>query len=129
MPKPQLEQAVLLIEGFRAGAEGLLTPDAARLADLDADGVLAQVSAAIAQDVMPAFDALLALLKSDDYVAAAPEAVGLAQYPGGAEAYAALVRMHTTLEDRKSGAQGKRVSVSVDLGGCRIIKKKNINQK
>src|SRR3546814_9157799 len=43
MPKPQLEQAVLLIEGFRAGAEGLLTPDAARLADLDADGVLAQV--------------------------------------------------------------------------------------
>src|SRR3546814_5157684 len=98
MPKPQLEQAVLLIEGFRAGAEGLLTPDAARLADLDADGVLAQVSAAIAQDVMPAFDALLALLKSDDYVAAAPEAVGLAQYPGGAEAYAALVRMHTTLD-------------------------------
>src|SRR3546814_13323704 len=47
---------------------------------------------------MPAFDALLALLKSDDYVAAAPEAVGLAQYPGGAEAYAALVRMHTTLD-------------------------------
>src|SRR3546814_8228012 len=75
MPKPQLEQAVLLIEGFRAGAEGLLTPDAARLADLDADGVLAQVSAAIAQDVMSAFDALLALLRSDDYVAAAPEAV------------------------------------------------------
>lgn len=98
MPKPQLEQAALLIEGFRAGAEGLLTPDAARLANIDADAVLAQISAAIAQDVIPAFDAFLALLKSDDYVAAAPEAVGLAQYPGGAEAYAALVRMHTTLD-------------------------------
>src|SRR3546814_16493254 len=26
--------------------------------------------------------------------------------------------------DRKSGVEGKRVSVCVDLGGCRIIKKK-----
>src|SRR3546814_20109707 len=65
MPKPQLEQAVLLIEGFRAGAEGLLTPDAARLAELDADGVLAQVSAANAQDARPVFDDLAALLYRD----------------------------------------------------------------
>src|SRR3546814_19008303 len=29
-------------------------------------------------------------------------------------------------EDRKSGVQGKSVSVRVDLGGCRLIKKKII---
>src|SRR3546814_13402693 len=31
-------------------------------------------------------------------------------------------------EDRKSGVEGKSVSVSVDLGGRRIIKKKKYNK-
>src|SRR3546814_16647437 len=33
------------------------------------------------------------------------------------------------LGDRKSGGSGKSVSVSVDIGGCRIIKKKKKKKK
>lgn len=39
--------------------------------------------------------ARLAAIFSDDYEAAAPESVGIGQYPGGAEAYRYLVRVHT----------------------------------
>lgn len=98
MPRVQLEQAVPLIENFRAAAAATLTPDRDRLGAVDADGLLAQVERAIAEDVIPAFDAFAAFLKRDDYAAKAPESVGLSQYPGGAELYAALVPLHTTLD-------------------------------
>jgi uncharacterized protein (DUF885 family) len=55
------------------------------------------VREAIATKVDPAF-ARLAAVFNDAYVAAAPETVGLAQYPGGTEAYRWLVRKHTTLD-------------------------------
>src|SRR3546814_11459389 len=41
----------------------------------------------------------------------------------GVDEAIALVTKHAT--DRKSVVQGKRVSVRVDMGGCRRLKKKN----
>lgn len=98
MPAPQLAQAIPLVEGLRRGASGLLMPEASRLAAIDADDVMARISAAIEDEVLPTFDAFLALLRSPGYAAAAPETVGLSQYPGGRDAYAELVRLHTTLD-------------------------------
>ena len=98
MPRPQLEQAIAMVENLRAGVAALLMPDASRLAAIDAEEVIAQVAAATADAVLPAFDALADFLKHPDYAAPAPETVGLSQYPGGAEAYAEMVRLHTTLD-------------------------------
>lgn len=55
------------------------------------------VREALAARVDPAFARLAALFDAQ-YEAAAPDNVGLWQYPGGAEAYRWLVRRHTTLE-------------------------------
>src|SRR3546814_2356487 len=48
--------------------------------------------------VLPAFDSLIAYLEDPAYAAKAPDTVGLSQYPGGAEVYAELVQLHTTLK-------------------------------
>lgn len=72
MARPHLERAIPLIEGFRTGAHATLTPDASRL-ERDDEALRAQVTAA------------------------APAEVCIGQYPSRAEAYATLVRMHTTL--------------------------------
>ena len=98
MPQAQLAQAIPLMQRFRSTAEGVLVPDRSRLNAVDADNVVANATSAVAQDVLPAFDELIGLLKSDEYASAAPETVGLSQYPGGAEAYRTLVRLHTTLD-------------------------------
>ncbi|NIJ39478.1 uncharacterized protein (DUF885 family) [Sphingopyxis panaciterrae] len=98
MPRPQFEQAVPLIEGLRASTEALLTPDASRLTGVDGPSLLRQISAAIASDVMPAFDAFTNFLKNPAYAKNAPESVGISQYPGGGDVYAELVRLHTTLD-------------------------------
>ena len=45
----------------------------------------------------PAMERLAAIF-SPEYEAAAPESVGLGQYPGGPEAYRHLVRVHTTTD-------------------------------
>ncbi len=98
MPRVQLEQAAPLLNSFRSGAAAMLVPDAARLGAVDAEPLLAQIERAIAEDVTPAFDAFVEYLERDEYVSQAPESVGLSQYPGGAEIYAALVPLHTTLD-------------------------------
>lgn len=51
----------------------------------------------IATSVEPAFDRAIDAL-SEAYFAQAPDAVGLSQYPDGAELYAELVKLHTTLD-------------------------------
>lgn len=115
MPRPQLGQAVTLVEGFRAGAEALVTPDVSRLEAIDAEHLLAQVSLAVAQDVLPAYDALLALLESPAYADAAPEQVGLSQYPGGGDVYAQLVKLHTTLDLTPEGVHATGLQRMADI--------------
>jgi uncharacterized protein (DUF885 family) len=51
----------------------------------------------LVEKVAPAVRSLIAYLNGD-YAKAAPEAVGLAQYPGGKEYYRALVKRTTTLD-------------------------------
>jgi uncharacterized protein (DUF885 family) len=51
----------------------------------------------LADKVAPAVGSLIAYLNGD-YAKAAPDAVGLAQYPGGKEYYRALVKQTTTLD-------------------------------
>lgn len=116
MPRLQLAQSIPLIEGFRASITAMLTPDAARLAVTDADAVLTQISSAITDDVLPAFDALLAFLKSPSYAENAPESVGISQYPGGSEVYAELVRLHTTLDLTPEQVHATGLARMADIG-------------
>lgn len=98
IPRPQLEQSTALIKGLREAAAGALAVSAERVAGAAALQLQTEIDRRVSDAVLPAFDALAADLENPAYRAAAPEAVGLWQYPGGAEVYAELVRLHTTLE-------------------------------
>ena len=101
IPKPELP---VIAGTFAAVAEtselNLLRVAPERLGQLPAeerDAFTARVAARIDSDVAPAAKSLIALL-SGDYAAKAPDAVGLAQYPGGKDYYRFLVRRSTTLD-------------------------------
>ncbi|MCW6530230.1 DUF885 domain-containing protein [Sphingomonas sp. MMSM20] len=98
IPQAQLVSCAPLMRQSRdaAAAHLALSPD--RVVGPDATNFVAQVQHVIDRAVLPAFDTLIALLESPDYVGEAPEEVGLGQYPGGKEVYAELVKLHTTLE-------------------------------
>lgn len=98
IPEPQIDQSVELITRLRTGAHATLTPDRGRLSAIDGDAAAEAVSLRVTDSVIPAYDELLGLLSDRAYRAAAPETVGLGQYPGGAALYSELVRLHTTLE-------------------------------
>jgi uncharacterized protein (DUF885 family) len=95
LPRVQLEQAIRLVSGLRAGARGVLVPSAERLPD---PAQREQVASRVEGVVLPPYDEWLAWLSHPDQAAAAGEAVGISQFPGGAEAYVELVRLHTTLD-------------------------------
>lgn len=96
LPKAQLEPAVELLRGLKKSARASLTPAIARFRLLSDQSLQARVSERIAAEVEPAFDAFIAELSDPRYRQHAPDSVGMAQYPGGAEIYAELVRHHTT---------------------------------
>jgi uncharacterized protein (DUF885 family) len=56
-----------------------------------------ELQTCITRFIEPAFDRALAGL-SETYLSKAPERVGISQYPGGADLYAELVKLHTTLD-------------------------------
>ena len=97
MPKLQLRQARTLFETYRAGSERALGVEPKRLGDLPAAAFLLELHSRITRAVNPAFDRLIAVL-SESYLELAPDGVGLAQYAGGSEIYAELVKLHTTLD-------------------------------
>jgi uncharacterized protein (DUF885 family) len=68
-----------------------------RLAGVACADFAAELEHRIASRVGPALERAVAVL-SDDYFAAAPDAVGLGQYAGGPEMYADLVKLYTTLD-------------------------------
>src|SRR3546814_16959885 len=67
----------------------------------------------------------LAVMRGDGEEAARRMRAHLMNATGALERHAASLKA----EDRKSVVSGKSVSVSVDLGGRRIITKKNNNQQ
>jgi uncharacterized protein (DUF885 family) len=97
MPKVQVLQARDLLRAFKAGARQAIGVTPERVRTGFAQTFLREVELRITSVVESAFESVLRLL-GDDYFAAAPEAVGMGQYPGGPELYRELVRLHTTLE-------------------------------
>ena len=92
-----------MFESFAAGAPSFIRVSKERLAVLGDDqssALQTHMDQLIDDRVTPAFDALLGTLRSDDYLANAPDAVGLAQYPDGEAFYRLMVKAHTTMDVR-----------------------------
>lgn len=90
---------------FQAMRDGLIrsamTPAADRLEALpepERELFLARVDEIVGGRLEPAIDALLELLRSEEYRSAAPDAVGAAQYPDGQAWYRYLVRANITMD-------------------------------
>lgn len=98
MPRLQLDQAIPILDGIRAGAKGILIPESSRLMGLKGHGVAAKIAAVVEREVLPAFDRFIEFLGDPSYRLLAPESVGLTMFEGGAEAYAYLVKHYTTME-------------------------------
>ncbi len=101
LPRPEIDQVVGALGAMRAaGTASPYAPPAARIAALP-DSVRpafeAAVEAAVDQSITPALGRLTDFLQGD-YRAAAPDGVGLSQYPGGEAYYRYLVARNTTLE-------------------------------
>ncbi len=96
MPKVQCDGAVELFGALRDVAPRALSVEEARFAGVHRNGFAGQVEGAIRGLIVPAYDRLLGDLDAS-YRTAAPDAVGMAQYPRGPEIYEELVRLHTTL--------------------------------
>lgn len=96
MPRAQLAQAGPLLAGLKAQALVALTPDHARIGG-DAEAFLAEVERRLRTQAGPAYDAFIDFL-AGDYAGRCGDQVGIAQYPGGPETYAALVKAHTTTD-------------------------------
>jgi uncharacterized protein (DUF885 family) len=101
IPRETVDQMVPLIRAFAQPAEkSLFAVAPERLASIDvqeAEAFRAQVSKIVREEANPALERLAALLEGD-YRKAAPERVGLGQYPGGPEVYRFLVRFYTGLD-------------------------------
>ncbi|MBW2368557.1 MAG: DUF885 domain-containing protein [Deltaproteobacteria bacterium] len=95
MPKCQIDQARVLLERLKQAVMAAAAVSDERLGNLATPEFKARLAQLIQKDIGGAFDQFISLL-GDDYRAQAPEAVGMAQYPGGAEIYAELVKLHTT---------------------------------
>lgn len=97
MPKPQIHQARTLLTGLREQMRTVVGAALARCPGPFARNFSVELERRVATRVEPAFERVLAEL-GDEYLAQAPEAVGLGQYPQGASLYAELVKLHTTLD-------------------------------
>jgi uncharacterized protein (DUF885 family) len=122
MPRVQVHQARDLIIALRGAARANLEIVPQRLAGLGANSFLQELDHRIGALVEPAFDRTLEEL-SDAYFEKAPEAVGIGQYPGGAEIYADLVKLYTTLEitPEQVHAQGleRMAQIEASMGSIR----------
>lgn len=97
MPVPQLDQSIELVARLASGSRTLV-PSPDRLEQVGGNSAVAAIADRVAARVDTAWASLTALLTDPGYRAAAPETVGIAQYPRGEDVYAALVKMHTTLD-------------------------------
>ena len=94
--KPQLPAVRSMLERLRNAARSSYPVSTSRLAALpDADALAAEIIRRVEQQVLPAFEALIAQLDAG-YERLAPDEVGLDKLPGGQQAYAWLLRQHTT---------------------------------
>ncbi|HEX6861614.1 MAG TPA: DUF885 domain-containing protein, partial [Thermoanaerobaculia bacterium] len=97
LPKGTVDQMVPMIRAFAQPAERSLFAVSPDRLPKGSEAFRAQVAKIIQEEVNPALERLAAMLEGD-YRKAAPEGVGLGQYPGGPEAYRFLVRLYTGLD-------------------------------
>jgi uncharacterized protein (DUF885 family) len=101
LPRPAVDLAVATFRGLaREPGESPFGPAPGRLAALEPDEaqvLLGQAAGLLRDRVNPALEEVAAYLEGA-YREGAPATVGLDQYPGGAEAYRYVVRLHTTLD-------------------------------
>jgi len=97
MPRLQVERARALIQGFKSSAPTTVSVAPERLTNAPSAGFAREIERRIATHIVPEFDRILAIF-SDEYLSAAPQSVGLSQYAGGEDIYAALVKLYTTLD-------------------------------
>jgi uncharacterized protein (DUF885 family) len=97
MPAPQVAQAGALVDKLRSQARQALRVADDRPRNLDWGGFPGRVEARIEAELIPAYDAFLADI-GGCLAERASDRVGLGQYPGGAEVYAELVRLQTTVD-------------------------------
>ena len=93
LPTVQLTQAVAFVTSLRDGTLAQLVPSIDRLPSAEARSL---VEERVRRCVLPAYDDMLSWLSDPDRPGG--EEVGLGSLPGGAEVYAELVRLHTTLD-------------------------------
>ncbi len=101
MSRHALPGVLGMFQAFKTTAPQLMRVSGERLGALSEDQrevFSAKVESAIRDRIVPAFDAFLGRLEAADYRTEAPDAVGLAHYPGGETCYRALVRLHTTMD-------------------------------
>lgn len=101
LPKAEIDTVVGLVRSFlRKPEESAFAVSPERLEKFYPEGAQAfqaQVLKLVETTVNPALEALAAIPDSPEYRKAAPEGVGLGQYPGGPANYQYLVRLHTSL--------------------------------
>ncbi|MEO8448443.1 MAG: DUF885 domain-containing protein [Gemmatimonadota bacterium] len=101
LPKPEIKQIVGALSAIKvAGSKSPYAPPATRIAALS-DSVrpafVAAVTKTVDGTINPALGRLIDFI-GGDYLKAAPDQVGLKQYPGGEEYYRYLVSRSTTLD-------------------------------
>lgn len=101
IPKPALPEILKILHHLRETVPEKLKVSATRLqsvASARSQLFLKWIDQMIEKQIHPAFEALLAYLESPFYQDASPVQVGMAQYPGGEEAYRLLVRLNVTFD-------------------------------
>ncbi|HSF41643.1 MAG TPA: DUF885 domain-containing protein [Thermoanaerobaculia bacterium] len=102
IPRPEIDPVVLQVRSYvRPPDQSLFAVPPARLGKLgekEAAAFRAEVERILSGSINPALEKLAGLMDAEEYRKAAPERVGLGQYPGGEAAYRYAVRLHTMLD-------------------------------
>lgn len=102
LPKAGIDLVVLQIRSFITKPDqSVFAVSPARLGKVgekEASAFRAGVERIVAESINPALEGLAGLPDAAAYREAAPERVGLGQYPGGEAAYRHAVRLHTMLD-------------------------------
>jgi uncharacterized protein (DUF885 family) len=101
LPREEIDPVAGLVRSFaRKPEESLFAVSSERLQKFYPEGAAAfqeKVRNLVGTTVNPALEALAAVLDAKAYRDAAPERVGIGQYPGGQAAYQYLLNLHTTM--------------------------------
>lgn len=101
IPKSAIDLVAGQIRSFARPGQSALAVAPARLEKIgekEAAAFRTEVERVLAESVNPALERLAGLVDSAAYRKAAPEQVGIGQYPGGVAAYWYAVRLHNTLD-------------------------------